>query len=67
MIKIEDYIREDGLLMKKLYSDKGVFIKNISNGYIYASVINLDITADMYEETDQLIEEEDYEVSEQDF
>ena len=65
MIKIEDYIREDGLVMTKLYSDQGVYIKKISTGDIYASAINLNITADMYEETDQLIEEpEDYEMSE---
>ncbi len=70
MIVVGDYIREDGALLKKVYSDKSVYIRKVSTGQEYVSAVNENLTEDMYEETDQLIEEpsiEEYEVPEQDF
>ena len=67
MIIIEDYIKEDGSVLKKVYSNERKLIRKKSTGQIYEEAINLNITVDMYEETNQLIEEpsiEEYEIHE---
>ena len=59
MIIVKDFIREDGVVLKKVYSNKNVCIRKKRTGQIYEEAINLNITADMYEETDIEIESHD--------
>ena len=67
MIIIEDYVREDGVLLKRVYSDSNKYIRKKSTGQVYSEAINSNISKDMYEEIAKEIEvyEENYEVSEQ--
>lgn len=63
MIVKEIYrIREDGKPLIKTYSDLKKIIRKIGTDELYSEAI--DVLDYEYEETDQLIEEEDYEVSE---
>lgn len=67
MLVKKELIREDGVFFQRLYSDKGMYIREKNTNYLYCEIVNRTVKELEYEETDQLIEEEDYEMSEQDF
>lgn len=65
MIIVEDYIRRDEVLLKKVYSDKGVYIQEKSTGRQFEDAVNLNLTDEMFVETDIEIENyEEYEIPE---
>ena len=60
MIVKEFYMkREDGIDLYITYSDKNHYIRQIETGAIYSEAIDIEDSFYTYEETDELIEEEE--------
>lgn len=56
MIIREDYLREDGVMLTRTYSDQKKYIKKAGTEEIYSEAI--DVIEYEYEETDKEIEDE---------
>jgi hypothetical protein len=62
MIQNEFYItREDGVNLYRTYSDINHYIRQNETGHIYTEAIDVENAPYTYEETDILIEVEEYE------
>ena len=68
MIVVENFMtREDGVVLKKTYSDAGKLIHKVGTAEYYAEAIDVEGCPWVYEESDMPVETENEEFSDAEF